>query len=551
AIGGATGAVLRVRASEPAMAAPAPCLRGADVVGVVWDGAARARLHDARPKNVGTAQWGAVEAALDAQAAAWAAAYDDSCRASMARTLTGDARARRDFCLQRRLDELALQALEPKRTHRSLSGRAGLGRVDECTDDATLARLPLPADAAGRARVLDGYRALYTDRLSATDAITRAAYPPLTVEDMAKGTAGGQDWLALQRAAASSGDDDLATRIDVAIVPRRRTLEGDFGDLEPAARARLQRMRRKDLAASLDAALADEALEGGDYEAARAAAARALEEVHPDHVLARTDRVAAAFALAEASLELGSADAVEAALRRLERESIRGLGGERGLERALRGRAALMRTPDTSSADLRAVLDTLSTRSEDAFERRARALAVLGLARAMAAGLDGAAADPRQAARLLRAEDERLSAEGVNLAAVLHGRIVLARVEIERPAPAAAAPDLYRACNLLGVGGSAPPDRVRCIVMLARAEAALGKQALALEHLELLVSLAPRSTPVARVEAATALLDATRRTRAASPAMLARATAFATETVAAVPPATPGLDALRAMLGKG
>ena len=113
------------------------------------------------------------------------------------------------------------------------------------------------------------------------------------------------------------------------------------------------------------------------------------------------------------------------------------------------------------------------------------------------------------------------------------------------------APDLYRACNLLGVGGSAPPDRVRCIVMLARAEAALGKQALALEHLELLVSLAPRSTPVARVEAATALLDATRRTRAASPAMLARATAFATETVAAVPPATPGLDALRAMLGKG
>ncbi len=187
--------------------APALCRAGSGEVAAVWNPAARARVAAAfadSGRSYAEDSWRRAAPVLDRFAAAWAAARDQSCRATRVLGTQSEALLdRRTVCLDRRLAELraTVELLEhagPGEVDRAIELVTGLTPVDRCADRALLhSDVELVEDPAlrdrvaevaaqlDRAHVLSRAGKVADAEVLAENAVARAEkldYPPLLAE---------------------------------------------------------------------------------------------------------------------------------------------------------------------------------------------------------------------------------------------------------------------------------------------------------------------------------------------------------------------------------
>jgi tetratricopeptide (TPR) repeat protein len=142
-----------------------PCGGAANRLRGAWDGAIKARVHDAfRATGVAYAEaaWLGAADALDQYAAHWTAAHVDACRATRVRgEQTEDALARRMACLDQRRQSLSatarvLAAADAEIVERAVRAARALPAIAACDDVASLlAEVAPPEDPVAVGRVDD------------------------------------------------------------------------------------------------------------------------------------------------------------------------------------------------------------------------------------------------------------------------------------------------------------------------------------------------------------------------------------------------------------
>lgn len=565
---------LRARSEPlPPATAAAACVPGAPAMTGIWNDTRRSELRTALSKHA--ASLVAVDealATLDGQARAWTAMHDASCTATREGTQSDAVFHLRSACLRRRwnelvetIDVLASEPLDPDDAFRG----DPLGSVRACGDLRTLsASDPLPPDLAERTRVEDLYariarvRASSAGRWPALDVLDRdvagVRWEPVLAERALLGAelSTAPTMVEAIRVAGASHDDELVARARRAYA-RKRAASGAGTEELSSALAAAARLERPDLRADLLEVRATAESGNGLFAAALATAneALALREAGADtpsrpRALWTTDL---ALLRAESAIEvddLAAAREALAALRNVQDD------GVRAQSLVLDARLALAEgRPDAALAPLTEARRLASTLGDPGIDSTTRAARSLRIGQHALYGAMGAMAATKNA--LGRAADAQadlvelvtlLAQKGYRLEPIIEVRAIVALNRLVR-GRVPAARMLARATHGLKVVEALDPAPIlgEALVGLGEALVEAGDPNAAIARLTR-AELLSRSAPLQlRVECASTLLRAA-QARGADPAARPRAVEVARRALVEATTATPGRDALEALV---